>query len=354
MARACGSVAARLNSLTMNAHPVSEKPSVLVVKLSSLGDLFHALPTVHAIKTHLGASVEWVVQQEYLQLVKCFTDVDFIITTQRRSFIRNMSELKKDLHAHQYDLVIDLQGLMKSAIVVAMAKSPRKIGPAFHRECSQLFYHEIAGAKDMTRHAVEQNLDLARHLGCETPEVRFPVEFPEFALEANRRHVGLLPCTRWPSKTWPEEHYIKLAKSLLDDENTFVHVLGSLDDLAVCHRIHRVIDHPRVINQSAELTLPMLGGLLARLDLLISGDSGPVHIAAAVGTPTLVLFGPTEAGRTGPYGEGHRIIRAPAPCEPCFNRSCHRHGEPCMAGITPGEVADAARAMLESGTGKPG
>jgi ADP-heptose:LPS heptosyltransferase len=97
---------------------------------------------------------------------------------------------------------------------------------------------------------------------------------------------------------------------------------------------------------AGELTLPEMGGLLQEMDLLVANDSGPVHVAAAVGTPALVVFGPTDPRRTGPYGDKHRVLSASVPCRPCFSRTCRRPGIPCLAGVTPEAVAKAAGEML--------
>ncbi len=321
---------------------------ILVVKLSSLGDLFHALPAVHAIKTHFDADIDWVTQREYASLVECFTDVDRVITTERRAFLRNMGKLKRELRSLDYDIVVDLQGLLKSAIVTGMVKGARKVGPPFHREGSRIFYGEIGGAQLPDGHAVDQAMAIAAYLGCATDSISFPVSFSKHDLEPGHQHVGLLPKTRWPSKTWPGGHYVDLAKDLLGGEDVMVHLMGGPEDTECCDHIANSVSNDRLVNHAGEASLPELGGLLGALDLLISGDSGPVHMAAVVGTPALVLFGPTNAGRTGPYGDAHRVIRAPAPCEPCYDRTCRRHGEPCLAGISAETVAAAARNMLET------
>ncbi|MDA0578668.1 MAG: glycosyltransferase family 9 protein, partial [Verrucomicrobia bacterium] len=115
---------------------------------------------------------------------------------------------------------------------------------------------------------------------------------------------------------------------------------------AVCAQIAAGLDPARVRNLAGVDSLLVLGGRLKSVDLLIANDSGPVHVAAAVGTPTLVLFGPTDPARTGPFGDGHCVLRAPPPCEACYDRTCHRHGAPCLSRLLPEQVAAAAREML--------
>lgn len=332
----------------MNAAELSERSRILVVKLSSLGDIFHALPTAHSLRKLTGATLDWVVQDEYADLVRCFTCVDRVITTSRHAFFKRLPGLLRELRVERYDLVVDLQGLLKSAGVAAMARSPRRIAPSFHREGSRLLMHEVAGPRDLTRHAVDQALDVVRHLGYIPGPPQFPVRFPPAAHRPGGTGVALLPLSRWPSKNWPESHFAALAKRLLDDPRVTLYLLGSRGDAPTCARIAAGLDPARVHNQAGTLSMPELGGQLAAMDLLISNDSGPVHMAAAVGTPTLVLFGPTDPARTGPYGRGHVVLRAPPPCAPCYDRECRRHGLPCLTRLIPEQVLEAARAMLKS------
>ena len=101
-----------------------------------------------------------------------------------------------------------------------------------------------------------------------------------------------------------------------------------------------------VFNMAGTLSLAQTGGFLKEMDLLISNDSGPVHVAAAVGTPALVVFGPTDPRRTGPYGERHRVVATKLPCQPCFSRTCRRDDLACLSGVTPERVAQIALEML--------
>jgi len=319
---------------------------ILIVKLSSLGDLFHALPTVHGLRVGLNASVDWVVQKEYIDVVGCFSDVERVIPFSRHAFLSNLPKFYKDLRLGEYDFVIDLQGLLKSASVTALAHGRRKIGPSFNRECSRLFYTETAGERDLGRHAVDQNRDVLRHLKQPISAPVFPVRFPKASNIAEGIHVALLPQSRWPSKNWPPASFVHLARRLLKEANVTITLLGGPADVACCGEIEKAVGSSRMINSAGKESLPALGSRLEATDLLIANDSGPVHMAAAVGTPTLVLFGPTDPLRTGPYGQGHRIIRAPAPCHPCYARYCTRHGASCMNTIEVPVVVDAAIDML--------
>ena len=141
-----------------------ERKRILVIKLSSLGDIFHAIPTVHNLQAALDAEVDWVTQPEYVDLVKSFPMVSAVIPFPRRNFWTCAGGLVRAVRAKHYDYVIDLQGLIKSAIVAQVARGGKKIGPSFQREGSRFLYDEIAGRRNKDRHAVDEYLDRRIHL----------------------------------------------------------------------------------------------------------------------------------------------------------------------------------------------
>lgn len=320
---------------------------VLIVKLSSLGDLFHALPAVHNIKAGLKAEIHWVVQDEYADLVRCFTDVDRVIPVSRRHWYRGRRVFLRRLRLYNYDYVLDLQGLMKSAIVCGLARTRRRVGPSFCRECSVLFYSAVAGHRDTKRHAVDQCMDTVRYLGLSCLSQEFPVAFPGVERTEPRPRVGLLPVSRWETKNWFADRFAAVAVRLQRERDATIFLLGGPGDAAVCAELEKAIGG-RVVNLCGKLAIPESGALIRELDLLISNDSGPVHMAVAVGTPTLVVFGPTDPQRTGPYGTFHRVVRGNQPCQPCYDRVCRLGDKPCMKEVTPERVGDEAMQLLDA------
>jgi lipopolysaccharide heptosyltransferase I len=318
---------------------------VLVVKLSSLGDLFHALPAVHSVREGLGAEIHWVVNAEYADLARCFSDVSRVIPFPRRTMSRDWLSFLRGLRAERYDLVLDLQGLLKSAFVAFAARGRRRIGPSFAREGTRLLYRELAGKKDRDRHVVAEILDVATYLHLAPAAPAFPLEFPAYASDLPRPRIALAPMSRWPSKNWPAPCYADAARRIRAVKGGSVCITGGPADRPVCAAIESAVGKPAA-NVAGQLSLVQLGGLLREMDLVIGNDSGPVHMAAAVGTPTLAIFGPTDPARTGPYGPSHRSATTSLPCRPCFSRSCHREGIPCLQGITPEHVAEIALEML--------
>lgn len=321
-------------------------PRILVVKLSSVGDILHALPTVNALKRYMNAEIDWVVQHEYVDLVDCFPDVNRVISFPRKNFRKRGGAFLRELRSQDYHLVIDLQGLLKSALVAKLARAPRKIGPSFNREGARFFYHEIAGECDLMRHAVIQNLDVLKVLGLEVPDPVFNVSFPKPALDGPRPWIGMAPNSRWPSKDWPADHFAALAKRLLASVGGTVFFIGGTGDREVCANLVRATGAGSV-NVAGLYTLAESGGVMAQLDVLVANDSGPAHLGCAAGVPTIALFAPTEPKRTGPFGPDHTVIRALDPCFACYDRNCRRQEGGCMATITPARVAVAVESVLK-------
>lgn len=288
--------------------------------MSSLGDLFHALPAVHALKVGLGAEVDWVVNDLYVDLVRAFTDVDQVIAFPRRRLAAGLRDFRCALRARSYDLVIDLQGLLKSALVAKWARGARRIGPSFQREGARLFYDEVAGPRNKNRHAVEECLDVVRHLGLPVPPPSFPVRFPTVAVTGSRPRVALLPCSRQTRKNWAPARFVEVARALRDQRGASLHLLGGPADRATCTAIAAGVG-PGLTDWCGRTSLLEMGGLLREMDLLVTVDSGPMHVAAAVGTPVVAVFGPTHPVRTGPYGDAHLVVQRGAdlstlPAEP--------------------------------------
>ena len=319
---------------------------LLVIKLSSLGDLFHALPAVHQLKTGLSAEVHWVVNAEYVSLVRQFTDVDRVVPFPRHDGLRAIAGFVKQLRQTPYDLVVDLQGLLKSAWIARVARAARRIGPSFHREGSRLLYDAVAGPRNKQRHAVEENLDVVRYLGLPAGEPVFPVACPVPDLPPDRPRVAMVCSSRWATKNWPPEGFAEVARRLQATCDASIFLVGGSDSRAVHERIRTRLSG-KVTDLAGRCTLVETLGVLNAMDLVVANDTGPIHMAAAVGTPVLALFGPTDPVRTGPFGPMHRVVQAGLPCQPCFSRTCRRGGVPCMEGITPERVVEAAIAMLE-------
>jgi ADP-heptose:LPS heptosyltransferase len=325
-------------------------PRILVIKLSSLGDIFHALPAVHNLKLGLGAEIDWVTQPEYRELVSCFTDVERVITFPRRQFLPQAGGFFRELRRERYDYIIDFQGLLKSAITARMARGARRIGPSFHREGSRLLYAEVAGPCNRSRHAVDQNLDVVDHLGLDRVDPVFPVQFPFYSVTGEGPKVALVPCSRWPAKNWSPESFARVGTALHRDRGARLYLVGGPADCEACARLAEGLPDGSYEDTSGRTSILELGGLLGRMDLVITVDSGPMHMAVAAGSRVLALFGVTDPQRTGPYGNRHRVIRSnPDNLPPSWYRRDDPEVMACMQQLSPDEVIEQAKVMLGEG-----
>ncbi len=282
---------------------------LLVVKLSSLGDVLHALPVVHRLADGLGAEVDWVTQPEYVPLVRCVERVDRVIPFPRRRFLSGLGAFRRAVRDRDYGLVLDLQGLLKSAVAARLARGERVVGVARRREGAGWLVSDAPPARPGPRHAVDRLLDVAEHLGL----ARTPVEFRMRALRAEAgpgRHVGMVPFSRWAAKNWPATNFAEAARAIRARSGAAVHLFGGPSDAEGCAGIAAAAGEG-VENRAGRTGLPELAGWLAAMDAVLSVDSGPMHLAAAMGTPVVALFGPTDPRLTGPYGPGHVVITPP-------------------------------------------
>lgn len=331
---------------------------ILVVKLSSLGDTLHALPAVAEAAKRLDADVDWAVQPAFAPLVGCFACVSRVIPVPRPSDFRGwLRALRALRRGPAYDLVLDLQGLLKSALVARAARAPRRVGPSFAREGSSLFYTETAGPRDRSRHAVEECFDTLRHLGFEPPaEAAFPLRAPDVDPDALAPAlagragplVAVAPFSRWETKNWPAASFAEAIRLLAAERDARVFVIGGPGDRAGAEAIVRAAGVPAA-NLCGDLSLVQSAGLLKRCAALLTNDSGPMHVAAALGVPCVVPFGPTSPDRTGPWGRGHAVLRAPDACPlaPCRKRVCPRGDHACLAAVSPRRAVDALLALLD-------
>ncbi|MEX2606296.1 MAG: glycosyltransferase family 9 protein [Kiritimatiellia bacterium] len=323
---------------------------ILVVKLSALGDLLHAVPVAHRLAEHYQCPVDWVTQPEYVELVTCHRDVDRVIAFPRRGGISDMRNFVRDLRKQTYDLALDLQGLSKSGLVLGLSRSRRKIGTSRPRELSAWFAQETPESKASTPHAMDRLFDSLRHLGIEPGPAVYPLEFPpgpEFASPI--RKLAIAPRSRWPGKDWPEDRFVELARTLMGQLELEVYVLGGPSDRELGERMVADIGEGSH-TLCGKHPMSALGGILRQMDCLVCNDSGPMHMGAAVGTPLVALFGPTDPEKTGPWGSGHRVLRPPAGAE---GYPDHRHykrtGNSFISQLSVQEVEKAVKSQLRIG-----
>ena len=272
--------------------------------------------------------------------------------------LREFRDFFRMMRAEPYDLILDLQNLFKSAFWVAVTRSPRKVGFSSTKELAYLPLNEKIGPEDFNLHAVDRYLEFIRYLGNYDEPVHFSVPvtplhvarvdqlLKEVGLQ-DRKVVAVNPMALWPTKLWTPQSFSELSDRLAKELGLGVVFTGGEQDRdAVEEIISRMSSSP--VNFCGRLNLLELGALFSRCALVISTDTGPMHLAAAMGTPVVALFGPTAPARTGPYGPGHVVVRTGIPCSPCLKKKCP--DPKCMTEITPEFVFDAVKNRLQLST----
>ena len=325
--------------------------NILIVKLSSLGDVIHASPCAHALRELFPAArITWIAEKNFAGLLVgspalnevIQVDLDYLRKASLADGLSYLKKLKRQLRANRYDLVLDLQGLFKSALVAWMTGCKERFGYAHQREGSWLISKGVSGAH-AGDHVIQRYLDVVRHLGSDVVEPTFPL--PDFTPEkqtierllaahpAPDKRIVFAPGTSKANKEWPVAHYAALARMLTAEGWTIV-VAGGKGDIEKGRQLAELVGDG-LVDLTGKTSLKELAALLSDAALFVSGDTGPLHIAVAVGVPIVALYGPTRPERTGPYGKQTAVIRAPE--EAGF----------LMAAITPHEVYRACKARLD-------
>lgn len=347
-----------ISPLDSRSASALENARILLIKPSSLGDIVHAFPVVSAIKTQWpGSHITWLVKRQWADLVERAEGVDRVWPVEMtvRSWIRE----GRALRAQRFDIAIDLQGLFRSAIVARFSGAPTRIGFANGREGSPWFYTQRIPVLSPDIHAVDRYLSVAAALGSSLPgKPRFGLRLLEKDMatvrELCRRKgfsmdkpwVAMNIGARWSTKRWPLASFAAVVDQLHETHRDPVVMIGSADERAYTNRLRALTDRP-FVDLSGEIPLGCLPALLSTATAMITNDSGPMHIAAALGVPVIAMFGPTSAIRTGPYGAGHHVLAGRVSCSPCFSRVCRHDPElECLHLIKPTQVVDVIRPLL--------
>ncbi|MFZ2198695.1 MAG: lipopolysaccharide heptosyltransferase I [Thermodesulfovibrionales bacterium] len=316
---------------------------ILIVKPSSLGDVVHSLPFLNAVKSCFPkAEIHWVIARGLEGLLECHPMVDRLIIINKDMWkklsrtadtLKEVRHLLKDIRNEQYDLAVDLQGLLRSGVITMATRAPVRTGFSEAREGSSLFYNlKVKGGKDV--HAVERYMKIAGALGCDEKNILFPFSLCNCELEnietlrrEMKDYAVIVPGARWDTKIWAAENFGRVA-SLLPLKSI---VVGSRGDMGKAEKVVQS-SGGKAVSMAGRTSLKELIELMRNARFVISNDSGPMHIAAGFNVPVFAIFGPTSPARTGPYGKGHTIIKSDLKCAPCFKKQCSDLR--CMKGIT--------------------
>ncbi|HML34134.1 lipopolysaccharide heptosyltransferase II [Sporomusa sphaeroides] len=331
----------------MNYH------NILIVKLSAIGDVIHALPVAAALKQNFPqARITWVVEPPAYDLLTSNPNIDEIIIFDKSqcktlvSLLRYAPGFSRTLRQHQFDLALDLQGLFKSAAITYLSGAAKRLVYCNAREFSDQVSQKVCGP-NCSGHIVDRYLDVPLELGCQITKPEFTINITDkeaalaaaiakqAGLDITNPYVVLIPGTNWPNKCWPPGHFAQLAEKLFEQHIIPVFVGTNADRTAMNEIIANMTIPP--VDLTGKTTLKQLAYILKNARTVVAGDTGPMHLAAAVNTPVIALFGPTDPARNGPYGTGHVVLTTARACQGCWRRQC-TEGKVCLDNISVNEV----------------
>lgn len=325
----------------------------LIVRLGSMGDIVHTLPAVSALRESFPeARIDWVVEAKWLPLLRGNPDVNEVIPVKRTSWTILRTCLGR-LHAARYDCLLDFQGLYKSAALGWLSGTKKRIG--WDRRVAReggaaVFYtqHVVPTAA----HIVDQNLELSRAAGARPGTVRFPLSSDAeaerevenlLATQGLKKFFVLSPGGGWRAKCWPPERYGELHRALAQRFGVRGMVNYGPGEEPLAAAVREAAGQPEPI--PAKLRLEQFVALMRRATVLVGGDSGPLHVAVAVGTPVVGLYGPTDTARNGPYSKADVVVRNARPDETTYRRSDEYAAS--MLSITVEQVLAAVERRME-------
>ncbi len=339
-----------------------EPKQILVVKLSSIGDTVHAMPAVAALHDRFpDARIDWCVEERCAPLVECMPMVDRVIRLRTRRWRRGRNllgtsgfpEFLHQLREAPYDAGIDFQGLWKSAVVLRLSRARQRIGWAARwlREpgAARLYTTAVDQVGDGS-HVIDWCASLLRPLGIGSVPWNFPLRLPEPAVaEAGRvwerlgrpRFILVNPGAGWPTKQWAADRFGRLCARILRETGLAPLLTHGPGEEAL---IRAVREHcPEAALVSVDLIV--FAALAAKADCFVGGDTGPMHIASAMGTPVVALFGPSDPVRNGPFHPRDAVLHRRLPCSGSYRRSCPDAAHKCMD-FTVDEVFEAVLRRL--------
>ncbi len=342
----------------------------LIIKPSSMGDIVQALPVLTAIKEAAPeARVWWLAGDAFASLVEGHPRLAGVLRFDRTRYAHvgrqweptvEFARFLQNLRRRRFTTVLDLQGLFRSGLMALATGAPHRVGFRDARELAPLFYtSEVRLPRYGATHAVDRYLAVARHVGLAMPEATDHLPVSPAARQAARARLeaaGLAPGAdfvavgvhaRWPTKQWPPERFAAALDEAWRDLGATAVLVGSGDAAEVAAAV-KAAARRAPLDLTGQTGVKELVAILAEARAMLTNDSGPMHIAAAVGTPVVAVFGPTDPRLTGPYGAAHQVVGGRAACSPCHRRQCVLGGSEairCMKNIGAAEVAERVAAL---------
>jgi len=309
---------------------------ILIIKLGALGDVINTFPLAVALKKKLAAEIHWLVAPLSYPLVTNHPAVDRAILFDRKKWAVSARDSVRQTRRCRYDITLDLQRILKSGLFAMAARSRRRIG--FNKErCKEmtwLFPFERIPARNSQRHMLCQYMEFGTYLKIPGSDIAWDIpRFHSIRVDLPHRYVVLNIGATKLANQWRCDYFARLADAIKKEFNVSVVLTGGKEDNQNAKRIKHRANTP-CVDLTGRTTIPELVEVMARADAVVSCDTGPMHLASALGTKLIALFGPSNPERTGPfYG---KIIQKKWPCAPCNRQFCNNPA--CMEAIKPEDV----------------
>lgn len=326
----------------------------LILRMGALGDIVHTLPSVAALRESFPrAQIDWFVDSKWSPILEGNPDATKIISIDRRNW-RNVLATIRQLRATRYTIALDFQSLYRSAILARLSGAPRRVGvdASYARESAAVFFY-TERVMPQRLHKVEHNLELVENVGAHVNEIRFWLP----ASREAREHVDCVlaahaitdffivsPGGGWASKCWPAERYGALHRALVERYGWRGVISFGPGERNLAENVQHSAGSPEPLVEL--FNLPQLIALLRRAKFLVAADTGPLHLASALGTPVVGLYGPTDPARNGPFSKHDVVVRNASAAETTYRRD--KTPASSMLSITVEQVLDAIARRLQT------
>jgi len=346
------------------------KQKFLIIKLSSIGDIVHALPFLRTLRAHHpNAHIAWMVEEPFQELIECNSDLDEVIPVRIKHWRKNLninswreiSETRQLLKNREFDWTFDIQGLIKTGVIARMAGAPNRAG--FHRDnCREKINAWFNNRRNKFiptgGHVVDLNLSQLSVLGNFASQVEFPLLIPSedelvsetFMLEnpklTRKPIAGINPGAGFPTKAWNLNRYAQLADRLAGELGFSILLTWGPGEENMVQKIADAMKHKSWTAPATTISESI--GLYKKLSLFVGSDSGPFHICAALGIPTVTVWGPTHPNRNGAYAKNHQAVYHELHCSFCWKRQCPFGTIECMEKVTVENIFEAAKILAST------
>jgi lipopolysaccharide heptosyltransferase II len=343
------------------ARDHEEPRHIALIKPSALGDIMHSLPVLTALRHRFPkAHITWVVNRVYEPLLRHHADLDATLAFDRQLLrggwlagARAFSQFLGHLRIQRFDLAIDLQGLLRTGLMSLATGAKRRLGLASAREGARCFYTDIVNDRADDIHAVDRYWRVAKYLGAGLGEKRFRLPVEQSARQwvlgrlrdCPRPWLAVAVGSRWLTKRWPPAHFAALIGRAQEHFGGTAVFIGAPEEAELARQAASLVSGS-VRDLTGATNLPQLAAVLSEADVLAANDTGPLHLAVALGRPVVAPYTCTMVRRTGPYGQADRAVETTVWCRGSYLKQCDRLE--CMAELTPARLWPAFDEILRT------